>query len=43
MVLFLESLEGKIYARNVEKFIDDLTIWERAVLVRDAKKRYNLK
>ncbi len=43
MVLFLESLNGKIYARNVEKFIDDLTIWERAVLVRDAKKRYNLK
>ena len=42
MVLFLESLEGKIHASNVEKFIDDLTIWERAVLVRDAKKRYNI-
>ena len=43
MVMFLESLEGKTSSTNVEKFIDDLTKWERAVLVRDAKKRYNLK
>ena len=42
MVLFLESLEGKIHASNVEKFISDLSIWERAVLVRDAKKKYGL-
>ena len=42
MVMFLESLEGKIHASNVEKFISDLSIWERAVLVRDAKKKYGL-
>ena len=42
MILFLESLEGKINSTNVEKFISDLSIWERAVLVRDAKKKYGL-
>lgn len=42
MILFLESLEGKINSTNVEKFIGDLSIWERAVLVRDAKKKYGL-
>tara|TARA_B100000886_G_C20258298_1_gene421766 strand:- start:130 stop:372 length:243 start_codon:yes stop_codon:yes gene_type:complete len=42
MVLFLESLEGKISSTNVEKFINDLSIWERAVLVRDAKLKYGL-
>ena len=43
MVMFLESLEGKINSTNVEKFISDLSIWERAVLVRDAKKKYGIK
>ena len=33
MVMFLESLEDKISSTNVEKFLQDLTIWERAVLV----------
>ena len=42
MVMFLESLEGKTSSTNVEKFISDLSIWERAVLVRDAKKKYGL-
>ena len=40
MVLFLESLEGKINSTNVEKFISDLSIWERATLVKEAKRRY---
>ena len=43
MVMFLESLEDKISSTNVEKFLQDLTIWERAVLVRDAKKKYGIK
>ena len=43
MVMFLESLEGKTSSTNVEKFISDLSIWERAVLVRDAKKKYGIK
>ena len=43
MIMFLESLEGKINSTNVEKFISDLSIWERAVLVRDAKKKYGIK
>jgi hypothetical protein len=42
MVLFLESLENKIESTNVEKFIHDLSIWERAVLVKEAKRRYGL-
>ena len=42
MVLFLESLEDKIQSTNVEKFISDLSIWERAVLVKEAKRRYGL-
>ena len=42
MVLFLESLENKIEATNVEKFISDLSIWERAVLVKEAKRKYGL-
>ena len=42
MVLFLESLEGKIKSTNVEKFISDLSIWERAVLVKEAKRKYGL-
>ena len=41
--MFVESLEGKINSTNVEKFISDLSIWERAVLVRDAKKKYGIK
>ena len=43
MIMFLESLEDKINSTNVEKFISDLSIWERAVLVRDAKKKYGIK
>ena len=27
---------------NPEKFIDDLSIWERAVLVQKAKEKYNV-
>ena len=42
MVLFLESLENKIESTNVEKFIHDLSIWERAVLVKEAKRKYGL-
>ena len=42
MVLFLESLEDKINSTNVEKFISDLTIWERATLVKEAKRRYGI-
>ena len=42
MVLFLESLEDKIKSTNVEKFISDLTIWERATLVKEAKRRYGI-
>ena len=42
MVLFLESLENKIESTNVEKFIHDLSIWERAVLVQKAKQKYGL-
>jgi|TARA_Y100000401_G_C8247119_1_gene186139 hypothetical protein len=42
MVLFLESLEGKINSTNVEKFISDLSIWERATLVKEAKRRYGI-
>ncbi len=42
MVLFLESLEDKIQSTNVEKFISDLSIWERAVLVKEAKQKYGL-
>ena len=42
MVMFLESLEGKTHASNVEKFISDLSIWERAVLVKEAKQKYGL-
>ena len=42
MVLFLESLEDKIQSTNVEKFISDLSIWERAVLVKEAKRKYGL-
>ena len=42
MVLFLESLEDKIQSTNVEKFISDLTIWERATLVKEAKQRYGI-
>ena len=42
MVLFLESLEDKIQSTNVEKFISDLSIWERAVLVQKAKQKYGL-
>tara|TARA_A100001515_G_scaffold47625_1_gene37597 strand:+ start:147 stop:389 length:243 start_codon:yes stop_codon:yes gene_type:complete len=42
MVMFLESLEGKTQASNVEKFISDLSIWERAVLVKEAKRKYGL-
>ena len=28
---------------NPEKFIDDLTVWQRALLVKKAKEKYNLK
>ena len=42
MVLFLESLEDKIKSTNVEKFISDLSIWERATLVKEAKRRYGI-
>ena len=42
MVLFLESLEDKINSTNVEKFISDLSIWERATLVKEAKRRYGI-
>ena len=42
MVLFLESLEDKIQSTNVEKFISDLSIWERAILRDKAKEKYGV-
>ena len=32
----------QILPENQQKFIDDLSIWERAVLVQKAKEKYNV-
>ena len=36
--MFLKSID----LENPEVYISDLSVWDRAVLVRDAKKEYNL-
>ena len=37
--IFLEDTN----LENPEKFIDDLSVWQRALLVNKAKEKYNLK
>ena len=36
--MFLKSID----LENPQVYISDLSVWDRAVLVRDAKKKYNL-